>query len=214
VAARLLRLDDTDRIDVAGVRWRPVRRVLGVRAFGINGYTADAGELLIEAHDETGSGAGAHEELYVVVSGRARFTVAGEELDAPAVTFVFVPELGDRREAVAVEDGTTALVIGAPPANAFPTSPWESYFATAPARARGDWDEAVLIAAAGLEEHPDHPWIHYELACLHARAGRPEEALGHLARAAGADPRVAAHAAGDDELDSIRDDPRFPATAG
>jgi hypothetical protein len=210
VAARVLRLDETDRIDVAGIHWRPIRRVLGVRAFGINGYSADAGEHLIEPHDETGSGAGAHEELYLVVAGRARFTVAGEELDAPAGTLVFVPELGDRREAVAVEDGTTALVIGAPPANAFPTSPWESWFATAPARAREDWDEAVRIASEGLEEHPDHALIHYELACLHARAGRREEAMTHLLRAASADPKTIEHAAKDDELDSLRDDPRFP----
>jgi hypothetical protein len=108
------RIDELERIDVAGVHWRPIRRRLGVQAFGINGYSADAGELLIEAHDETGSGAGAHEELYVVVTGHARFTVAGEEIDAPAGTLVVVPELGDRREAVAVEDGTTAFVIGGP----------------------------------------------------------------------------------------------------
>ncbi|HSL64945.1 MAG TPA: tetratricopeptide repeat protein [Gaiellaceae bacterium] len=209
--ARVVRLDELDRIDVAGVHWRPVRRRLGVRAFGINAYSADAGEELIEAHDETGAGAGAHEELYVVVAGRARFTVAGEEIDAPAVTLVFVPELGDRREAVAVEDGTTALVIGGPPANAFPVSPWEYYFATAPAREREDWDEAVAIVSEGLADHPDHPWIHYELACLHARAGRHDEALDHLARSVAADPKAREYAATDDELDALRDDPRYPA---
>ena len=153
MAARVARIDELERIDVAGVHWRPIRRRLGVQAFGINGYSADAGELLIEAHDETGSGAGAHEELYVVVTGHARFTVAGEEIDAPAGTLVFVPELGDRREAVAVEDGTTVFVIGGPPANAFPVSPWEYYFATAPAREREDWDEAIRILSEGLEAH-------------------------------------------------------------
>ncbi len=210
MAARVARIDELERIDVAGVHWRPIRRVLGVRAFGINGYSADAGEELIERHDETGSGAGAHEELYVVIAGQARFTVAGEEIDAPAGTLVFVPELGDKREAVAVEDGTTALVIGAPPGNAFPTSPWESWFATQPARAREDWDEAIRIASAGLEEHPDHGLIHYELACLHARAGRRDEALGALERAVAADPKTAEYARTDEELESLRDDPRFP----
>lgn len=211
VAARVARLEELDRIDVAGVHWRPIRRRLGVQAFGINGYSGDAGELLIEAHDETGAGAGAHEELYLVVSGRARFTVAGEEIDAPAGTLVFVPELADRREAVAVEDGTTAFVIGAPPANAFPVSPWEYYFATAPAREREDWDEAIRIAAEGLEAHPGHAYVHYELACLHARAGHREEALDHLARAVEADPKTRDYAAKDEELDSLRADPRFPA---
>ena len=70
MAARVARIDELERIDVAGVHWRPIRRRLGVQAFGINGYSADAGELLIEEHDETGAGAGAHEELYVVVTGR------------------------------------------------------------------------------------------------------------------------------------------------
>jgi tetratricopeptide (TPR) repeat protein len=210
VAARVARIDELDRIDVAGVHWRPIRRRLGVRAFGINGYSADAGEELIERHDETGAGAGAHEELYLVVAGRARFVVAGEEIDARAGTLVFVPELGDKREAVAVEDGTTALVIGGPPANAFPVSPWEYYFATAPAREREDWDEAIRIASAGLEEHPDHAYVHYELACLHARAGRRDEALDHLMRAFEADPKTRDYAAKDEELESLRDDPRFP----
>lgn len=144
-----------------------------------------------------------------MVSGVARFTVAGEAIDASAGTLVFVPELEDRREAVATEDGTVALAIGAPPGNAFPTSPWESWFATQPARAREDWDEAISIASEGLADHPEHPWIHYELACLHALAGRPDEALDHLQRAA-ADPRVRKQLAKDEELDSLRDDPRFP----
>jgi hypothetical protein len=31
------RIDELERIDVAGVHWRPIRRRLGVQAFGING---------------------------------------------------------------------------------------------------------------------------------------------------------------------------------
>jgi len=49
-----------------------------------------AGEPLIETHDETSSAAGPHEELYVVLSGRATFTVAGHELDAPASSLLLV----------------------------------------------------------------------------------------------------------------------------
>jgi len=41
-----------------------------VRALGINAYVApQAGDQLIEKHDETGSGAGGHAELYVTLSG-------------------------------------------------------------------------------------------------------------------------------------------------
>lgn len=46
--------------------WLRLRRDLGVAAFGINAYRAKAGGRVIEEHDETGSGAGRHEEAYRV----------------------------------------------------------------------------------------------------------------------------------------------------
>jgi hypothetical protein len=65
--------------------WRPVRRHLGIGAFGVNAYTAaNAGDHVVEPHDETGAGAGQHEELYVVLAGRATFAIAGEEVEGPA----------------------------------------------------------------------------------------------------------------------------------
>ena len=66
------------------MRWKPVRRTLGVGAFGVNAYAADAGQQVVEDHDETGSGAGGHEELYVVMRGHARFTLDGDDVEAPA----------------------------------------------------------------------------------------------------------------------------------
>src|SRR4051812_48503940 len=129
--ARVARLQDLERIDVAGGHLRPVRRPLGITAFGTNVFTADAGGQLIETHTETASGAGRHEELYVVLTGRATFTVDGEEIDAPAGTFVFVAEAESRRGATAAEDGTSALVVGGPRGAAGPVSPWEWYFTAA-----------------------------------------------------------------------------------
>jgi tetratricopeptide (TPR) repeat protein len=203
---RVVRLDEVDPISVAGVHWLPLRRRLGVGPFGINGYTANAGEELIEEHDETGSGAGAHEELYLVVSGRATFTVDGQEVDAPGGTIVFVKDLAARRHAVAVEDRTTALVIGGPPANAFPVSPWEYYFAAEPAYDAGDYARAAEIASEGLAEHPEHPTLHYQLACYHALGGEREQALEHLRIAFDGNPKLREAAAKDSDLDSIRDD--------
>lgn len=123
MTTRLLRLSELDTIDVAGVHWLPLRRTLGVTGFGVNAYRARAGEHVVEAHDETGTGAGHHEELYVVVAGRARFTLDGEEHDAPTGTLVFVPEAETRREAVAVEDGTTVLAVGGRAGSGLPVSP-------------------------------------------------------------------------------------------
>lgn len=53
-----------------------------------------------------------HEELYVVVRGHARFTIDGEDLDAPAGTLVFLPEPEAKRVATALEDGTIVMAVG------------------------------------------------------------------------------------------------------
>jgi hypothetical protein len=106
--------------------WRPVRHHLGIHAFGINAWTArDAGDEVIEAHVETRDSPTRHEELYFVTTGRATFTVDGEDVDAPAGTFVFVPDPESKRAAIAVEQGTTILAIGAAPGEAYTVSDWE-----------------------------------------------------------------------------------------
>ena len=207
---RVARLDEIEPIAVAGVSWLPLRRTLGVTAFGINANRASAGEHVVEPHDETGSGAGKHEELYLVVSGRARFTVAGEELDAPAGTVVFVHDRAARREAVALEDATTVVVAGGETGTIVP-SPWEHFFAAEPAYDAGDYARAIEIASAGLADHPENVSLNYQLACYHALAGHREEALDFIRRAAQADAeKVRAWAVEDADLDSIRDDPEFP----
>lgn len=111
---KTLRIDEIEPIPVVDgdLDWRPIRRTLGIGAFGINAYTANAGDLVVEEHDETGAGAGHHEELYVVVTGRATFTVDSESFDAPVGTLVFLDDPKERRAARAVEDGTTVLAIG------------------------------------------------------------------------------------------------------
>ena len=82
----------------------------------------EAGELIVEEHDEGDDG---HEELYVVVSGVARFTLDGEERDAAGGTLVYC-ERPVVRKAVSVEPGTTVLAIGGFPGRAFEVSRWES----------------------------------------------------------------------------------------
>ena len=208
MAARTIRLSELEPIDVAGVHWLPVRRPLGISAFGANGYRADAGEHLIEPHTEGSSG---HEELYVVVTGHATFTVAGEEIDAPAGTVVFLPDRDDHREAVATADGTLALAVGGIPGAAGPVSAWEFRFAAAPQAQRGDWAGAYETAAAALAEHPDEANLHYDLACFASMAGERETALEHLRRAVATNPRAREWAKDDTDLDPIRDDPAYPA---
>jgi len=209
---RVAHLDDLDRIEVAGGQYRPIRRRLGVRAFGINAYTADkAGDQVVEHHTEgAGGGSGRQEELYMVVAGHAEFTVAGETVDAPAGTMVFVPDVDARRGAVATADGTTVLVVGGPADSPIPTSPFEYWFAAEAPYKAGDYDRAIEVASEGLAEWPESGQLNYQLACFHALAGRRERALEHLAIAAANDPQVAGWAADDSDPDPIRDDPSFP----
>jgi tetratricopeptide (TPR) repeat protein len=177
-----------------------------VTGFGIAVWEAGAaGDELIERHDETTTGAGvAHEELYLVLDGRATFTVDGEQIDAPAGACVLV-EVGAMREAIAAEAGTRVLALGGEPGAALPASPFEHYYAAQPAYDAGDFDRAVEIASAGLADWPDHPLIHYQLACFHARAGRLDDARRSLDIAFAGDERTRAWAAEDDDLAALRD---------
>ena len=50
-----------------------------------------------------------HEEVYVVLAGRATFTLDDETLDAPAGTIVFIRDVDVRRHARAEEPGTSVL---------------------------------------------------------------------------------------------------------
>jgi quercetin dioxygenase-like cupin family protein len=121
---RTLRLDEVEaRPDYApGVEWLPLRHVLGVGAFGVNAWRGETGGEVIERHDESDY---RHEELYVVLAGRARFTVAGEEIDAPAGTVVFLEDPTLERVAVAEEPGTLVLAVGAKRGEAYEVSAWE-----------------------------------------------------------------------------------------
>jgi quercetin dioxygenase-like cupin family protein len=202
---RHAQLRDLERIALDEVTWLPVRRALGVTAFGVNAWSADAGAVVIEPHDERSPAAGAHEELYVVLSGAATFTIDGARLDAAAGTLVQI-DVGAQRTAVAEADATVVLVVGGPP-DSVPTSPFEHYYAAQPAYDAGDYERAIEIASAGLAAHPRQPQIHYQLACFHARAGRPDQAREHLSIAYSGDSRTREWAAGDEDLAAVRDLP-------
>ena len=198
------RLDDIENVN----GWVRVRKHLGVGAFGINAYRPrDDGEIVGE-HDEVQLG---HEELYAVIEGHASFTLDGEDVDAPAGTLVFVGDPGVKRRAVAREPQTTILAVGAARGVAFDVSPWEENGDVIPLFAQGEYGEAKRRLKELLERYPDHPGMTFNLACAEARLGEVDAAVEHLRRAIELDERFAEYARGDDDLASIRDDPRFPA---
>jgi hypothetical protein len=106
--------------------WIPVRHHFGIESFGMNGYRRDAGESAVPEHDESASGA---PELFYVATGHATFTVAGDEIDAPAGTCVWVEDPGATRAATAKTDGTLVLAIGAAaPGQAYSPAGWDTQY--------------------------------------------------------------------------------------
>ena len=206
-----LRLDEIDPIPVVNgtLLWRPIRRTLDIGAFGINAYVApEAGVDVVEEHTESALG---HEEVYIVLSGRATFTLGDDELDAPTGTVVFIRDPTVKRHARAEEPGTQVLAIGGRRGEGFEQSPWEDFFAAEPLRAAGDYDAYVAALASALVKRPDHPATLYNLACAEALAGRADDALAHLRRALELKPEWAEMARKDDDFASVRDAPDWPA---
>ena len=180
-------IDDLETFPIEGqegLTWRPVRRHFDIRAFGVNAYTAaKAGQRVIEEHREEDG----HEELYVVVSGRAAFTLDGDEHDAPTGTLVHCPP-GTLRGAVAAEAGTSVLGIGAKPGEVFRPSGWEWTFAGMSRLAQGDEEGAKA---------------EFQLGNIAAALERLEQAA-EIDREA-----VAKWAPEDRDLESLRHEPRF-----
>jgi mannose-6-phosphate isomerase-like protein (cupin superfamily) len=197
---RVLRIEDVEAVPwMAGMTWHPVRMELGLHAFGAAGFSGGPGDFVVEPHVEAAGGRG-HEELYVVLSGRATFTLDGSPVDAPAGTLVFAsPET--HRQAVAEEPGTTVLALGGPPTYEVAGYEWlmraKPHMATDPNRARE-------ILRAGLAELPGSAAIPYGFALLEATQGDTDAARASLAEAISRDPRLREEADREPLLKGVR----------
>jgi hypothetical protein len=127
------RLEDVPRIehdDPVDPDWYPLQHYFRLTAFGANVYVArEDGSDFIPAHDEAGSN---QEELYLVIAGEARFTLDGEEFDAPASTVVAVPDPAVVRKATAKTAGTTVVAVGGEAQDEFRSSWQPKWFESAP----------------------------------------------------------------------------------
>jgi mannose-6-phosphate isomerase-like protein (cupin superfamily) len=206
----IARVDDLEVMPVNGGEfvWRPVRRRFGITAFGSNAYSAEkAGQRVIEEHFERDG----HEEMYVVLRGRATFTLGDEKVDAGPGTLVFLRP-GTRRGAIAAEDDTFVLAVGAKPGVVFEPSPWEGVFAALSYAEQGDLERGRELIAEALAGSPDAWQGYFNAACMEARFGDPDAAIAHLKRSVELDADATKKAAVDDtDLDSIRDRPDYPA---
>jgi tetratricopeptide (TPR) repeat protein len=203
----ILSIDELDRYPSTSASYvlRPLRRRLGFRPFGVNVWEGPAaGDQVIERHRET-DGA---EELYVVLRGAARFTLGDETFAAPVGTLVHAPP-GTLREASALEPGTMILAMGAKPGEAFEPSGWEDFYIAYAHLHAGDPDGGRALSREAVARDPDAWQGAYNAACYEALAGDSDAALGHLRRAIELDRNARDHAAGDNDFDRLRDDPRF-----
>src|SRR5205809_5539952 len=151
------RLEDIDEISDGREPWRPVRHHFGITSFGINAWTGrEAGDRIINEHDEEGE----DEELYFVHSGRARFELDGERVDAPAGTFVFARP-GVKRTAFAEEAGTTILAEGARPGHVYRPTGWELFARAGRPNREGRYEEAADKARDLVAAHPQYPALIY-----------------------------------------------------
>ena len=191
-------LDQIDEVSDGRCPWRPIRQHFGILSFGANAFTArEAGDRLINEHDE--SEEDAHEELYLVQQGRARFELDGEQVDAPAGTFVFASP-GVKRTAFAFP--------GVPP------SGWEFWAPLNPLYEAGRYAEIADRGAELIAAHPEYPDLIYNLACCESLAGRKADAIEHLKLAIDGSPRFRSMAADDSDFDQVRDDPAFKELMG
>ena len=109
-----------------GGAWKPLRAKLGIEAFGVNAFIGrETGSRVIEEHTEEGS---AHQELYVVLAGKARFELGDEKIEAKTGSLVFIADPSVKRTAFALEPNTSVLAIGAAKDQVFTPSSWDNPF--------------------------------------------------------------------------------------
>ena len=200
-------LDDLERLRSTDgtLLLRPLRRRLGFRPFGLNAWEAEqTGDQLIEPHrEESGT-----EELYIVVRGSARFTLGEETFGAPTGTLVHALP-GTFRSATALEPGTIALACGAEAGKAFTPSGWEDFYVAFALLRDGETDRAREAMQQALAREPNAWQGQYNAACFEALAGKADAAFDHLQRAIVMNRDVVEYAGDDDDLASLRDDPRY-----
>jgi hypothetical protein len=205
---RVLSLDDLERLKSTDgtLTLLPLRRTVGFRPFGVNAWLGEhAGDHVIERHRERDG----DEELYVVVRGRATFTLDEETFDAVPGTLVHAPP-DTLRAAIAAEDDTLVVAIGAKPGKAWEPAAWEDFYVAFAHRAAGRVDEARAMVADTLTRHPGTWQGPYNAACFEALEGDDDAAFAHLRVAFDRAPSlIAKYAPEDADLARLDSDPRW-----
>lgn len=98
----------------------PIRQHFGIRAFGVNAFSASADEPLIVPHSEKPYG---HEELYIVIQGRMRARCDDDEVEVGRGEMLFVqPDV--QRALTALETRTIIVAVGGVPGSPYVPPSW------------------------------------------------------------------------------------------
>jgi tetratricopeptide (TPR) repeat protein len=202
---QILSLDEIEPVSYIGSNLIPVRHTLGWRAVGLNAWAGNEGEQLIPPHQEDAG----NEELYVVMRGRATFTVGDEERDAPEGSLVFVPD-EVHRTAVAAKPGTVVLAIGSNFDTGFQGGAWDTFAVADALRRAGRSDEGRAVLQQTIDEKPEAWARHYNAACWEALDGNADAAFARLRRALELNQaEIREYLDKDSDLESLRSDPRW-----
>ena len=197
-------------------RWAMVRTHFDIQSFGVNAYIAEEPGLeVIGEHDELGKRAGKHEELYFVSSGHATFTVNGDEIDAPAGTFVFVRDPAAKRKARRSGGRDDGPGRRRQAGRGVQPSPWERNAR----RARLFREQGVREGGGGLRAAARREARRRGLPLQPGLRREPAGAQGAGARASARSrsrptPTSRRARLEDPDFDAIRDEPEFSAITG
>lgn len=210
---QVLSIGDTEAVPIDGgkLQWVPLRRKLGITAFGTNAYRAEReGDVVIEEHVESPG----QQEMYVVVSGRMLFTADGEDVEVAPGGVVFLADPEVRRSAVAREDETIVVAVGGWPDRPYHSLPWEPIYLAQDAMRQEDWAAAAQTLEREAGEHRDTAIVQLRLACCHAQLGQHDLALVELGRALEINPGMRGMAESDELLAPLRGRSDWPGNVG
>jgi mannose-6-phosphate isomerase-like protein (cupin superfamily) len=102
---------DAADVEAANGVFKPIRRALGVTAFGINQEEWPANADGHPDHDHSADG---QEEVFYVLEGSGKMVVDGEDVELKPGRYVFV-EAESKRQIIAGDDGIKLIAVGSPP---------------------------------------------------------------------------------------------------
>jgi hypothetical protein len=110
--AHHITLSDVPETAIPAGHWQPLNQRLSVKNFGVNAVRMEPDDGSDIEHDEADCG---HQEVYVVVQGRAGFRAGDEEFEAGPGDIVAIDDPAETRDYWALEPGTRIVCFGAGP---------------------------------------------------------------------------------------------------